>query len=184
MYNLAFTCLVCLSEKTHEKLFSGAHRSSDVNDNHVEPAAACSKSPLESMSRFQPSHAPLDSSVCLVPPFPLNGCAAAGGECRDFNGWVDCSNGPSLRCQTTATCLPAASGQMCLNSSGQLMAPAHCAMDCDGDGQMDCGGVAPSVDVSQGKSQVASARGGLHSFGFKSVKRASPMAGWASQSKA
>ena len=64
------------------------------------------------------------------------------------------------------------------------MAPAHSAMDCDGDGQMDCGSDAPSGDVGQGKSRVASATGGLHSFGFKSVKQASPMAGWASQSKA
>lgn len=174
------TCLICFSEKTHEKLFSGAHRSIDVNDNHMQPVAAPSQSLLEAASRFQPTQALLNSAGCLISPLPLSSCAAAGRQCSDFNGWLDCSSGPSLRCQSTTTCLPAASGQMCLDSNGQLTAPMDPAMDCDSDVQLNNGGV--TGDADQGRGHAASARGGLNRFGFKSTKQASRMAG-ASQGK-
>ena len=145
--------------------------------------AAPVQSPLDAKFKFQPTQTLLDGTGHLLPCFLLSSSAVAGKQCGDFSSWVDCS-GSSLRHQPTPTPRPhaAASGQMCLDSSGQLTAPLDCAMDCDTDAQVNCGSV---VGVGgQGKSVAASAGGGgLHRFGFTSTRQASRVAG-AAQGKA
>lgn len=165
-----------ISDKTREMLFTGAQRSIDLNDNHMQSMVPPSQSALDASTRFEPMQMLLDGTGYLVSPLPIPSSSTTK-HCTEFNGSVDCgSSATSLRSQTPVTSAPAVSGQLRLDSKGHLTAPLHDdAMDCDSDIQVTNGGAVPGAGHSS--SACGGARGGLHKFGFKSTKQASQKSG-------